>query len=500
MLQSAPKPGQRPGLIPKFILILLILQPLLDVAGYWQKELGVFNLITLLIRMSLSAVLLLLAFRGCRRKVVYLGAGIVVCLYLAGHFAACALYPGGVVNFPEDLMEQARLLFLPITALCLLSLLRQDPEALPALKTGLALDLALILCVELLALVTGTDPHSYPNQQMGVLGWFLWANSQSAILSALCPMTIAWVWRRSGGKLLPTAAAAAVGFGLLFFLGTRLAYAALAVSGLGMSLGFVLQGKAHRRCAATVLALTLLFVGLLPLSPMHQARSIQANNAALRQELIDRAVEPYLSQEERDSGLRRSEEPQALAAGYRYYLQGLVDRFGLDAVAECYDYSYAVSDICDRRRMLLTGCQLLMKDASPLSYCFGLELGIMRQPTVLFQFNTRSFEAGIQYLDPENDFLGVYYLGGAAGLLLVCSAIVCAGAALLWLLLRRPKRLFQPETLAFALAFCFCLISAWFTVSTLRRNNASIYFAAVIAVLVHLTLSLRAQKEEGSPL
>ncbi len=468
--------GQR--WLPRFLFLFMLLQPILDVLGYWQKEIGVMNVVTMTVRALLSAVLLLLGFLRSERKWIYLGCFGLSLLYLAGHALACANSTGGYQDFLEDLVEQARIFFLPVTALCLVTLLRREPEALGALLNGMTVDLWIICAVALLSRITGTDPTTYPNQQVGVLGWFLWANSQSAILGLLCPLTVAWTWKRTGGRLLPVAAASLLSFAALWLLGTRLALAALAVTGLCLSLSLFLQGRSNRRCAAALLLLTLLCAGLIPWSPMVRARTMQSENASQKQALIDEAVSPYIP-----AGTRRTENPEALRAAYSFFLNGLVDRFGLERVAEQYDYSLDQSVIWDRRRMLLTGCHLLMEDSHPASRWFGLELGKMRQDTRSYNFTEGRWGEITQTLDPENDFLGVWYLCGFVGLAAICALLAFAAIRACRGLLSE-RRFPDPLRAGFLLAYGIGLAHACFTVSTLRRNNASVYFAVVLAVLL----------------
>lgn len=478
--------------LPRFLFVFFLLQPILDVLGYWQREIGVMNGITMTVRALLSTLLLLLAWLRSERKWVYLVCICASLLYLTGHVLACAASTGGYLDPVEDLVEQARILFLPATALCLLTLLRREPEALGAVLNGLTADLCIICAAALLSRITGTDPTTYPNQKIGVLGWFLWANSQSAILGVLCPTVVAWTWKRTDGRLLPVAGAAALGLASLYLLGTRLAFAGLLVSGVWLCVCFFAQGRRSRGCALVLLLLTLICAGLAPWSPMLRARAVQSDNAREKQALVDEAVSPYVP-----AGTRQTEDPEALRTAYRFFLNGLLDRFGLERVAEKYGGSLAQEEIWDRRRMLLTGCELLLEDSAPLSRWFGLELGKMRQDTTVWNFNEGRWMETTQTFDPENDLLGVLYLCGWVGLAAVAALLAAAAIHACRVLLRAPRLLLDPLFASFLLAFGIGAVHAWFTVSTLRRNNASVYFALVLAVL--LSDRLLADRKRSEP-
>ena len=66
--------------LPTVLLILLILQPLLDILSYWTDRLGMANTLTLLLRFVVFAAVCLLGFLASsrlwhRRRCVHFRAG-----------------------------------------------------------------------------------------------------------------------------------------------------------------------------------------------------------------------------------------------------------------------------------------------------------------------------------------------------------------------------------------------------------------------------------------
>ena len=55
-------------------------------------------------------------------------------------------------------------------------------------------------------------------------------------------------------------------------------------------------------------------------------------------------------------------------------------------------------------------------------------------------------------------------------------------------LLRDPKYTLSPAISAFLIAFGIALVYGWSTVSVLRRNNASFYFAVILACVRYLSV------------
>ena len=57
--------------LPAILLVILILQPLLDILSYWTDRLGMSSAVTLLLRFAVFAVVCLLGFFTSARKKVY---------------------------------------------------------------------------------------------------------------------------------------------------------------------------------------------------------------------------------------------------------------------------------------------------------------------------------------------------------------------------------------------------------------------------------------------
>ena len=174
----------------------------------------------------------------------------------------------------------------------------------------------------------------------------------------------------------------------------------------------------------------------------------------------------------------------------------MVDRFGLERTAECYGYSIDQSKVFDRRFKQTQFCRLLMQDAPAANRLFGLPIDAMRCQTLLYDFHTDTWHPGTEIFDAERDIISIYYECGLVGLLLLAGF-------LLWFLLRalrvlfRGKAAFTVDYAAFCAAFAFAAVYAANTISVLRRNNASIYFALVLAGIWRLSRPVASVPENG---
>ena len=85
--------------------------------------------------------------------------------------------------------------------------------------------------------------------------------------------------------------------------------------------------------------------------------------------------------------------------------------------------------------------------------------------------------------DVESDYHGVYFLTGAVGLALMLLFLLFFGMRTLIAIIRNPKQNLSLTVISFCMAYGIGLIHAYYTASVLRRNNASIYLAMVLACL-----------------
>ena len=496
------------GALPKIVLILCVLQPLLDVAGFWQAKLGVSNTVTMLIRMLLLAGTILLGFLLTDRKRYYLIAAALMLALTAGHILACMGNPGGYRKPVLDLINLVRIYFLPLMTICFITFLRQNEAVFPALQKGLAADILLIALVQLLSTLTGTDPHTYSVDQTGILGWFMWTNSQSAILAMLTPITIVWALLKWKDRILPAALMTVVSEATLYVLAPRLAYASLICSGFGVFACILLINRKLWKQGVAIALITCLFIAAYPLSPTSKRLSSNQERAEqtiekIKEEGIVIPQETALPTDEQGE-VEKDAKPvvvldektaDSLEAIYRSQdiIWSMVDRFGRDRVFQIYHYTLDPTILANTRQMKINFCTLLMRESAAMSHLFGLNLADMT-----YQRQGPHGEPVTDNYDVENDFHGVYFLTGYCGLGLMILFLLWFGLRALIAVLRKPKVYFNLSLASFAMAYVLGIIHAYFTASVLRRNNASIYLAIVLACVWYCSRRSLAEKKNGA--
>lgn len=453
--------------LPRLLVVLCCLQPVLDALSYWQDALSLSSSITFVPRTLLLALMAAMGFAISSRKKHYLIFWCVIGSFWLGHCLVCL--QNGYETWFTDTSNFLRVLQLPVTTVCLITCLHQCEDCFSALQRGLFYTFGVIVLLQLLALLSGTEPYTYPDKMIGLRGWCFWPNAQSAILSLLAPVCMCYAFAHYLDKPLVCCGISALCLGLLFLHGTRLSYFCLFIAGFGVVITLMIL-KYSRKYVIFLLVITVLFGACYPISPMVRNQTLVAENAQRKTQVFEDLV---AIGEQEAQGLEGKEYDIArLRLGYSYYCSELVDRFGIEAVLEAYNYTEDVSTIINERTWKLKYCQLLMADSTKSSRLFGLSVGEM-------------IHNGLSH-DPENDFHGIYYLYGWVGLVLMLLFL----GYFLWLVARAmltaPKRYFTIDAAGCGIALIGLLAHSYFTCGVLRRANTLFYFGAILAMIYYL--------------
>lgn len=469
LAQPSPHGARVRRFLPYFLIFLCCMQPVLDALSYWQDALSLSGSLSLAPRMILLVSMVLLAFSLSKRKWLYFCTAGVLVLFWVCHVLVCL--QNGYAEWSEDLSNYIRVLQLPLTALCMITFLKYEESSFSALFRGFFYTFGVIVLLQIIALITGTEPYTYPDKQIGLRGWCFWPNAQSAILSLLAPICIVYSLQRWRGKPLVCALVILLCLGSLFLHGTRLAYLCLFIVGIGLAVSLLLL-RQPKKYVVMLLVLCILSGALFSVSPMQRNQKLVAENAVRKTQIFEDLVSIGTSEAETQNLTGNAFRAERLRLGYTYFCDAMVDRFGLEKVLDAYNYTEDVSIIANERVWKLKYCQLLMADSTSLSKVFGLSVG-------------RMIHNGVSH-DVENDFHGIYYLYGFAGLALLFVFL----GYFLWLILKAmlkaPKRFFTPEAAAYGIAFITLLIHSYFTCGVLRRANTLFYFGVILAVIYYL--------------
>ncbi len=458
-----------------FLFFYMLLQPLMDVLSYWLDATGTGNALTTLLRFGFLAVIMVIGFLLSEKKRYYFALAAVLLLLTAGHIWACS--QAGYGQPMVDLANMLRIYQLPMMTLAFISCFRAAKGAMTAVRKSWLWCMVIVFAVELFSVVTGSNPYTYPNKSVGILGWFYFANSQSAILSMMVPVALAWVLETKKDKPWLVTLCSIMGLGMLYGLATRLAYAALIGTGAALVITLVIlsrtKGWKVRTCAVVLTICTVAALAGYGVSPMSENNRLVAQNRLLK--MAD--IEEKIAADEAaalQQGLTGTELQEArLLSAYEEYLPGVTGYFGISRTAALYEYSDNVDVIADMRLQRLNFNKMLMEDSPRSAFWFGLE----REDIV---------HDGVTY-DVENDFHGIFYLCGAVGLGLMVLFLGVILLRVLLALLRNFKTVFTMEAAGCGIGLICCLAHAYFTAGVLRRPNAITYMAVLLAMAWVLT-------------
>lgn len=455
--------------IPTYIWILFILQPLMDILSYWVQRLGMGNALTLILRFGVLGVTALLGFTVSKKKRLYLSAAVLCGMLWTAHTIVCISV--GYLNPITDLTNYIRVLQMPLFVFCLISCLRANAQCYRAVELGLVTNYWLITASVVLGLITGTGSPTYEYSGLGILGWFSTTNAQSSIISLLVPIVICLSFCKKKYPLFLLTLV--TGFVQLYFNGTRLAFLSIGVTVAGILLIMLLTRKFSVAYALPMVVCGLVCLAFIRQSPMYLNQNQYAVEMNDKQSVASQIITDAEQQSpDSDPVSTKAERLEALRRVYRTYTPGLCNRFGVDRVMEQYDYSYSVPTISGVRRMKINYCELLLDELPVGCRIFGLELDRLTYRDFVY--------------DVENDFHGILYLYGWAGLAAMIAFLGYFIVLIIRYLIRDFKRYFTVEAGAFGIALCLSLVYAYFTAGVLRRPNSSFYLSVVLAVAYYL--------------
>lgn len=465
MQSLSPQETACPHWLPGVLVGLCAAQPLLDVLSFWTQDLAWGSKLTLSLRLLIFLGVMLMGFvLSERRRFYWIAAAVCAALY-AGHVLAClrANAPFTTANLISDATNFIRFAQLPLFTIAFITFLRCCRQGFASLERGITIAFWIIAAVALLSALTGTNPYTYPDKRIGLCGWFYFANSQSAILSMLVPLALCPALR--SGQIRRWLPIAVVGFAELFCFATRLAYMSLFVTAIGTGIIWAITRRGDRKIYIALLLCAAVCAAAFPVSPMRQNQQAVAANAVRKQENIDRLVAQGKA-EFGDQGYAY------LTYAYDEYLGGTVERYGLEATAEMYGYSTKAAVITNVRTIKINYCRLMLNTEPFTSRLFGLSYDEMTYHGYCY--------------DVENDFHGIAYLYGWAGLACLLAFLGYFLVIIVCALIRNARRYFTVEAGACGVALCTALAHIYNTAGVLRRPNASFYLCLILASIWYL--------------
>lgn len=507
------------------VLVILAVQPMLDVLSYFLSEMG-SNALSTLLRFAMLAVIALLGFVLSDKKLVYLILYGVAGVFWTAHVLNS--YRIGYTSVVQDTANFLRILNFPIFVLTFITMLEIDPSLRDRFYLGVAVNFGEMLLFTALPWLLGQPVYTYEALEVGIMGWFAIPNAQAVILVLGAPLAIYWAYRT--GKYPLFLGAMLVCFGLMYATGTKFTFYSIFIIAGAYIFLFVLQlGKKSLRFALPMLVLFALVFAFRHQSPMALRERMSAYSQGLYADMVEESLEnsgtdedmrkilenegEVPEEEDEDEEPKPVPRPEKVIARmrqsimgvytdedvYGWLLNNLNQRFGVYNVMEAYHHSVATGTLSDFRACKTFFARMVWHEKDTLTHWLGYEYS--------------DFLVGGTIYDLENDFPAVYYCCGYLGfglyllffgvfvfvvlraftgsVVLACQKEPMGKRRTLWAAKgcwQGLRNFLTIETGAVGMSFLLAVIAAQISGYVLRRPNVTIYFAVAAACLFALTV------------
>lgn len=458
-------------LITSFILILLLCQPLLDIMSYFAI-LGNVSSITTILRLLIFGCIMLWAFLiSDNKKGYFIFAGIIG-LYWVLHIVVNAR--GGYISVVEDTAMYLRTIQGPALTIAFITFLKKSKNAGAQIGKAFWINFVTISLSIVLSFLVGMPDYTYNYTNIGIKGWFYTGNAQSCILAMMPLMAFYYVYSKKNMKLFMVSII--VIFGNLYFFGTKVTYYTIFISACTFLILLLWNREKDKKVyLAMIIAMGICLV-TYKYSPCYENQYKTYLAFENKNEHVQEIVQTDNTETE-DTGKEDTENievekpllTEAHIKTYNEMCPEMVEKFGVEKVAEAYDYSLDANVFMNQRTEKLTYSSLVMNEKDFLGKLFG------------FEYMEYIGPKGTIY-DPENDFPALFYSYGYIGIALYILFIAYFALYALKVIILNLRKI-NFEMGALGVSLLLTLGTAQLSGNVFRRPNVSIYFAIMIAYL-----------------
>lgn len=476
----------------RWLFLLLIAQPLLDVIAFWTRsEAGTVSgyiRLGIMVAIGVSVFSYAIKNRKWKTMISFLLIGSIFVM----HVVNCYIH--GYIGLVSDIKNVMRIAFLPILAVCFCDKICTDDLRRQAVH-GILWCFVIESVVIVLAFITGTATATY-SEGFGISGWVISDNRccHSDILAAVSIFAIHYAITQK--KIMFSVMIPLTVFALLYSNGTRACYMTLYAIMVGFP-GFMLIkallfrdkiGKVQWTALITMFMLLISAIVLYPVSPRKKmdefknasfdSREIEfvGEMESLGYDIYEMTLEEKLS------------DPivhQKFIEYYETFVYGEVDILGriydFDRIITAYNGTISATVLGDTRDMKQIYVSFIYHDSDLMTRIFGIEFDAI----------------GIDKVnDLENDWYAIWYYLGYYGLIvyvLLCTIIV---VRIIRLVLKNFRKAITDLNFSLLIGFAIEMGLGYFSGQVFRRPNSSIYLAVIVGVIFYQTMIKEKEREE----
>lgn len=449
-----------------WILFVIILQPILDIVAFFTFNTNI-TIISFTARTLILCFIVLYSFIKSKDKKRFILKLSPIFIFSALHIING--FRVGYLSLFSDLRYLISVMQLPIITICLIDYLKDRKEKLHQIKIGFVINVLIIFLSILISFFTKSYNNTY--EGYGITGWFSSANTQSMILTAICPLFMYYINKNKGIKAYILSHL--ILFVLLFFNGTKACLITLIITVIFMLYSsFYIKDKKIRQYKFLI---TLFFIVIIifnfQLSGTYTRGKILSENEIENKEI----AKVELNKELIDIDFKNLKKNEAIKLlNTSYYYRGLIDLYGEDKVYEFMKDKLSYSALSDNRLRKKTYAHIIWNDSDFITKLVGFEF------TKIDKY----------HMDLENDFTALFYYYGYIGFALYVMFISYFIYILFKKLLKDKSVIHNLEFLVICLTFLLILFGSEYSGAFLRKANANIYLCFIF-IIIYFSYSIK---------
>lgn len=457
-----------------FVMVLIILQPMLDVLSYWLTKANNTSITTLL-RIVMLGVIVLYSFIVTDNKKFYFMFYGIIALYWLGHMING--FRIGYANPFSDIALFIRVVQMPVLTISFITFLKKNKNTKDSIYKGSALAFLIVIIVIILSYLTGTPDYMYYG--VGVKGWFYSGNAQSIIVNVLVCLTLFYTYK-SRNKVM-FILASFTGFGLLFASGTRVTYFSIFIIAFGLLIMLIVNREKNWVYFTSLVIVIGMCGGFFRISPMLEEKEKMNESFNQSQAQIDQSIKDdptnkmeYGEDKDIEGKPYTLNQYKKIYEPYMWMFKGAINEYGFEAFLEKYEYTTEASKLGDNRlyKRLIAEMEWEKKDFV----------------TKLFGYENDTINLGGHIYMPENDLPCLLYFNGYIGAALYGLFILYFAIIILIAFFKNFKNSFTVETGLIGLAILLTLGAAVLSGYVVQRPNVSIYLSMLLALIYSIAV------------
>lgn len=444
-----------------WLFFIIATQPILDIIAYFTFNEKI-TIISFLIRSIYLVFIVGYSFVVAKDKkkfIIYMLPIIIFSLlHVLNSYRTSGFYLFNDIRYLILVMQ------MPIIVISLCFYIKDNRDQSKKIEKGFVYSFIIIFISVILSLITGTGKTTYLDY--GLNGWFSSPNTQSMILSVLCPFCLYYFSKR---KNFIYFLGISMIFILLFFNGTKACYFTL-ISLLLVNTYICVTNK-YNRVNKLKVCITILFFLASIFFYRFSFSSLRKGDVDKNSEEATTVIENW------DNDFTREETIEILNSVGLY--KQMIKDFGEERVYQQMKGKINSYRITDNRYVKRTYAKFIFEDSDLLTKIVGFNHGIIDD----------------YGRDLENDLTAIFYYYGYLGFSLYCLFLLYFVSLGIKIFIKNPTIVLGSKFTILTYNILLAVYGSEYSGALLRKSNANIYLAFVL-VLYYSYITKRLSKKK----